>query len=246
MENRDDRTINNIFYWIVILLLIIIILLLLFRSNVGVIDNGNNCQKPSREADIRNIDIFDININGICEKPSQDPTKPGGSSGGQTKTDYPVWNKEEVEENEYGQIYVYDKDGQYAYHQQLDIFSNPFYEYESKIAPGVSNTYSFVVRNDSNASASYAIEMYKTCDYDINLTYRLKKNGEYVIGDDNNWVTAEQLKTEFSRLSSNNNDSYMLDWKWEYEAGRDDVDTYIGENMTDEYKLSIIFYVEQA
>ena len=88
--------------------------------------------------------------------------------------------------------------------------------------------------------------MYKTCDYDINLTYRLKKNGEYVIGDDNNWVTAEQLKTEFSRLSSNNNDSYMLDWKWEYEAGRDDVDTYIGENMTDEYKLSIIFYVEQA
>ena len=68
----------------------------------------------------------------------------------------------------------------------------------------------------------------------------------YVIGDDNNWVTAEQLKTEFSRLSSNNNDSYMLDWKWEYEAGRDDVDTYIGENMTDEYKLSIIFYVEQA
>ena len=68
----------------------------------------------------------------------------------------------------------------------------------------------------------------------------------YIIGNKNSWVTAEQLITEFSRLNSKTSDKYSLDWKWEYEDGKDAQDTYIGENMDDIYKLNISIYFEQV
>ena len=81
--------------------------------------------------------------------------------------------------------------------------------------------------------------------YNLKLKYRLKRNNSYIIGNKNSWVTAEQLITEFSRLNSKTSDKYSLDWKWEYEDGKDAQDTYIGENMDDIYKLNISIYFEQ-
>ena len=88
--------------------------------------------------------------------------------------------------------------------------------------------------------------MYKKCEYDLNLQYRLRKNGNYVIGNDDRWVGVDELKTAFSKLNGNSNDRYVLDWKWEYEGNRDDIDTLIGENMNDTYQLNIKFYFEQV
>ena len=94
-------------------------------------------------------------------------------------------------------------------------------------------------------NVKYYLEMNKECNYDLVLKYRLKRNGSYVLGDDSHWVKVEDLKTEFSNLNSGDTDKYILDWKWEYEDGRDSIDTYIGENMDDAYKLYTKFHFEQ-
>ena len=95
-------------------------------------------------------------------------------------------------------------------------------------------------------NVKYYMEMYANTSYDIDLKYRLKRDGDYVIGDLDNWVTADELKTSFSALDIKDSDKYSLDWKWEYESGDDNKDTYIGENMNDLYKLNIRFYIEQV
>ena len=89
----------------------------------------------------------------------------------------------------------------------------------------------------------YYIEMYEESEYKVNLKYRLKKNGSYVIGNDSKWVTADELKTEFSKLNNGSTDSYALDWKWFDDD--DELDNNAGENMTSEYKLNIRFYFEE-
>ena len=133
----------------------------------------------------------------------------------------------------------------YLYQQNLAIFENAAFEYKDKIAPGVSNTYNFVVHNSSEMNLKYYIEMYEESEYDVNMKYRLKKANQYVIGDDSTWVTADQLKTEFSNIGISTSDSYSLDWKWEYEDGVDDKDTLAGEKMTSDYKLNIRVHFEE-
>ena len=86
--------------------------------------------------------------------------------------------------------------------------------------------------------------MYEVSEYKVNLKYRLKRNGEYVIGNESNWVSASELTTAFTKLNKGGSDNYSLDWKWFDEDNT--LDTIAGENMTSEYKLNIRFYFEQA
>ena len=88
--------------------------------------------------------------------------------------------------------------------------------------------------------------MYENTEYSINLKYRLKRNNTYVIGNDNTWVSANELKTEFNNINANASDNYSLDWQWVYDDGKDNEDTVVGENMTSNYKLNIRFYFEQV
>ena len=74
--------------------------------------------------------------------------------------------------------------------------------------------------------------------------YRLRRNNDYVVGDDNTWVTANELKTAFSKIDSSSSDSYSLDWIWEFNDDKDAEDTLAGSNMESNYKLDIRFYFE--
>ena len=60
-------------------------------------------------------------------------------------------------------IFVSDESGDYIYQQNLNIFNNPAFEYTNKIAPGVGNTYDFVVHNSMNENVNY----YLNNGYDI-------------------------------------------------------------------------------
>jgi hypothetical protein len=88
----------------------------------------------------------------------------------------------------------------------------------------------------------YRVEMYDQTQYKVNLKYRLKRNGEYILGSDNSWVTSSELITNFSRINSGTSDKYSLDWKW---FDDDYNDTIAGKNMTELYKLYIRFYFEE-
>ena len=211
-------------FLIIVILLIIIILLLLFRNNVGEI-------KHEYLTPTGHIDVFDIDVK--CECKTKDTCEI-------VVDNIPVFNPTTDEETT-GEVFVDDKNGNYLYQQKLEIFNNSYFN-TNKIAPGISSTYYFVVHNSSEVNVKYNIEMIETSEYNINLKYRLKKNNAYVIGNENTWVTANDLITSFSNLNVSTSDSYALDWKW-FDANND---TEIGENMVSEYKLKIRVYFEQV
>lgn len=227
----DNDKKNSLRFWSIIILLIIIILILFFFMNFGKI--GNNLIPTGK------VDVFDIDVECDCQEDGKCTTYDEYGN----KITVPVFNKL-ANKNDIGRVFVDDKNGDYIYQQTLEIFNNAAFQYTSKIAPGVSNTYHFVVHNSTKMKLRYYVEMYETTEYKVTLKYRLKRNNNYVIGNDKKWVTANELKTEFSKINAYTSDNYSLDWKWEYEDGKDKEDTLAGENMTSKYKLNIRFYFE--
>ena len=231
---------------IFIIILIIIILIIIFFSRFGKI---NNYAFPTG-----NVDVFDIDIDIAYPQDSDISNKEKDINQGNNGVAYsrnnseigriiPKYNPEEDREV-FGRVFVDDKNGDYMYQENLRIFDNAAYQYTNKIAPGVSNTYHFVVHNSSDLNLKYYIDMYEDSEYKVNLRYRLKRNNEYIIGDDERWVTAADLKTGFKDIALSTSDSYSLDWKWVYDEN-DEEDTLAGKNMTSEYKLNARFYFEQ-
>lgn len=123
--------------------------------------------------------------------------------------------------------------------KKVDIFSNSYFE-NSKIAPGVSSDYYFIVKNDRKENIIYDINFTEKNDSNIPIKYRLKKNNGYVVGSDTAWVNASNLNINNVLINSKENDSYILEWKWDYYTDNlnDATDTIKGENVPD-YKLTI-------
>ncbi len=263
MEYNNQK--SKLFWIIPTVLLIIILILLSFYINFGKAEEPNYIPTG-------NVDVFDIDISCNCDKNDSVKAKTNikNTSSNITKncvtTDrygnkisipkYSSSTKENNNSNENntpdkkddsdGKVYVDDIDGNYIYHKNLRIFNNSAFKYKNKIAPGTSNVYNFTVHNSSKMNLKYYIKMEEKTSYKINLKYRLKRNNSYIIGNKNSWVNANQLITEFNKINSKNSDKYSLDWKWEYDDGKDKQDTNVGENMDDAYKLSISIYFEQV
>ena len=206
---QDEKSNNNPWRFINAIIIIIIIILL------------SRCNKLRSSKEVN--DIFNINID--CKN--------------KDNCQFEQSNPDLKSENDMtGDIFVNDDSGNYVYQQSLNIFNNKYFN-SSKIAPGVSSTYKFRVNNNSNINIKYYLKMNEVSDYYINLKYRLKKNGLYIIGDENNYVDFEKLETMYYRLDKNTFDDYELDWKW----FDDDLDNLVSEKMQ-EYYLNIRFYFE--
>ena len=227
---------NNTKYWIIILILIIVILLLLFFARFGKIENKNNLIPTG------NVNVFDIDVRCCC---TQDGSCDKKNCTDKNNNTLPVY-KETYYKDVIGEVFVDDNSGEYVYQQNLRIFENSAFEFEDKIAPGVSNTYHFVVHNSTNAKMKYKINMYEDTEYPINLRYRLRIGDNYVIGGASQWVSAKELQTAFKQIDASSSDNYALDWQWMYEGNKDKQDTNAGENMTSSYKLNIRFMFEQV
>lgn len=247
MENQTkDRL-----YRIIIVLLIIIILILLFFNKVGKVTDIN--YKPTG-----NVDVFDIDIDCTCQ--NNDDCSKSDKSGKSDKQVTPVVPDkdgkgdgeviptfdEDTDEEVIGVVFVDDKNGDYIYQQNLKIFTNSAFEQEDMIAPGVSNTYNFVVHNSSNTNLKYDLNLYEISQYKINMKFRLKRNNEYVLGSTDKWLDASELKLTDLSIKAGSSDSYSLDWQWPYNGGKDKDDTIAGGNMTSKYKLNIKFNFRQA
>lgn len=247
MDNIKD----NKWSCLIILLLVIIILVLLYFVKFEKIQHELT---PTGNVDVFNIDI---DCDCDCDSNSDNNQKPNSTSddtnnkkevivdGNGGYKVIPVYNEDDKKDY-LGKIFISDKNGNYVYQQNLKIFENAAFEYKNIIAPGTSNTYQFVVHNNMNIDLNYNIKMYEVSKYNINLKYRLRKNGKYVIGNDKKWVSADELKTDFSKIKSDASDKYSLDWKWPYEGGKDNEDTKAGRNMSSAYKLNVGFYFEQV
>ena len=138
-------------------------------------------------------------------------------------------------------VWVDDKNGDYLTQTDIDIFSYDSSKYHNttvvtdKIAPGVENTYSFKVHNQSSFGVKYNLKMVEIMQYDVNMKYKLKMNGNYVIGNSSSWVEPSQLSLSNLVLNSNSVDNYELEWKWVDSAN----DNVAGINMNSNYILNV-------
>lgn len=203
------------------------------------------------------IEVFDIRIGVICRNAdgsscyddeddfiphvAPPPGERKSSDGDEKK----INGETDTDIEREGIVYVDDANGRYVYQKHLKIFENAAFEYTDKIAPGVSNTYDFRVHNETEAAIRYNIEFEEISEYAINMQYRLKREGVYIIGSDSEWVSASELSSAFKDLAIDGVDSYSLDWRWPYESGKDELDTEIGEKMESEYNLGIKINFEE-
>lgn len=160
-----------------------------------------------------NIDIFDINFidNNTC-------------------------NHDDLKDN----IFVYDEHVKYSNNTKLNIFTHKSYYVKSDaIAPDSQNSYQFVVRNNNDFAIIYNLKMEESNPYNINMKYRLKLDGKYILGNHKEWVTAKELIENEVVLADKSYNVYTLDWKW-FESN-DEVDTKIGTNIDSNYQLNISF-----
>lgn len=210
----SKKTSKAYLYIIIIMLLIIIFLLFYMREYIGRI----GYLTPTG-----NVDVFNINIDGNCKE--EDCNQCNGEH---------VFN-ENTDNSDMIEYIIKDKDGNWIYQNELNIFSNPAYEFKNIIAPESSNVYQFILYNSNNNEIKYYINMEETNPYNINMMYKLKKNGSYIAGDKSNWVDVDELNTTLSSLHPKDTDSYLLEWKWVSSSNDND----IGKSNDAQYALKI-------
>ena len=108
-------------------------------------------------------------------------------------------------------FYVNDNYISWQENSTLRIFSNPAYEFKSIISPGSSNAYQFVINNNNKFNVKYMFSFTEDNDKQINMKYRLKRNGEYIV---KNYTSYDNLHLEDLNIDAQNHDDYLLEWKW--------------------------------
>ena len=214
----DNKKSNKVYlYFIVVMILIIIFLLFYVREYIG---------RVGYLTPTGNVDVFNININCDCKDKEceQGEGKPvfGEDSNNSTISDKKGF-------------VIKDHEGNWIYQNELNIFSNPAYEFKNIIAPESSNAYQFVIYNSNANEIKYNIKMEETNPYNINMMYKLKKNGSYIAGNKSQWVDVDELNTTLATLNSKSTDSYSLEWKWVSSSN----DTEVGKTENAGYSLKI-------
>lgn len=107
---------------------------------------------------------------------------------------------------------------------------------EKIIAPGTENSYTFSVINDAETAMNYSLKakaVMSDGENEIYIPIEVKLynyKGEYLTGTQDEWAEADALNSvdHNAVLGSDRYENFTLDWKWDYEAGRDDLDTALG------------------
>lgn len=143
-------------------------------------------------------------------------------------------DQEPEKDPDLGDVVVYD-DYKIWDNKDLRIFSNPAYEYQNIIAPGSSNSYAFIIRNNNDFDISANIIFNETNDKKINMQYKLRNEGDYIMGSIKNYEPIGGKRIEGVELPAHGYKSYILDWKWIDSSN----DAAIGFDVSSFYKLSI-------
>lgn len=239
---------------LIIKIILVIIIILLLLHNCSLIRkkaDGNNNKTPTG-----NVDIFEIQCNkNSCdtdikkddnnENNDNDTTLPvnGGSNNGTSNDNSDGSNNSNNSSTttDDGKLEITDKDITWSSTNNLRIFSNPVYNMNQKIAPESTNVYQFVINNNTKYDILYNINFVESNTYNINMKYKLKLGNVYIAGDENNWVSYDELKRTNINLSKSNKHTYYLEWKWV----SSDNDTNVGKTINAGYNLSIEIKAEQ-
>lgn len=136
-------------------------------------------------------------------------------------------------------IEIVDGDVKNIKNAQLNIFKNPIFDGEKIIAPRSSGEYRFCVENLVDGNLTYGIEFLDEMTNPINMKYKLKIDNIYIRGNEDEYVSIEELKVDDIVVLEDSNNIYTLEWKW---IDNDIADTYVGslkEIQTYTLKLKI-------
>lgn len=195
----------NLFFCILLIFLIYLLI-----HQFGLINDKKN-KVPTGNVDIIDIDGDNI-TNDINENPNNNIDKNKLDNNFIVKDNYTIWSN-----------------------KRLRIFSNQAYEYYSKIAPGVSNSYDFVIKNNNDFPVLVDISMKEVNPYFINMEYKLRSENSFLAGSSFKYVSVKELSQKNIYLKAHSSKLYSLDWKWI----DSDNDTEIGEAVDANYKLLV-------
>lgn len=223
---------NKTIVFIIIMLVLIIIILYLLILDFGKIKNHDSLIPTG------NVDIFDIDCNckdDVVSKPNDEDILVFNEKIEQGTQKEQNGNND-VNENKLNEEGLIVSDNYSLWgEKELRIFSNPSYEYTSKIAPKSSNSYTFVVHNNNNFDIVVDFNMIETNDYGVNMKYKLRSKGNFIVGDANTYEDISKLQLKGITMKAKESVSYILDWKWIDSEN----DTEIGEKIDVYYKLAI-------
>ncbi len=221
-KNEDKIRKRNI---IIAILIIIILLLLCF---LGIKLFGDSKGDGERTG---NIDVYEIKC--LCdecgegeEKTDSDEQSESGSGNSGKKVDEGliVYDNEKVWDN-----------------QRLNIFDNPAYSGDKKIAPGSHNSYTFKIKNKNSFAVTVDIEFIEENAHNINMLFKLKNDGNYLVGSEASYAEIAGKHISQITLTAGGEKTYDLDWKWV----DSDNDTVVGFDARSQYGLTIKVGAEQ-
>lgn len=118
----------------------------------------------------------------------------------------------------------------------LDIFQTVKYLDEKLIYPGITGEYRFNIENYTLKNISYKLTFSIENPKNVNIKFKLKRNGTYIVGNEEEYVTYDKLSQEELKLKTKMGDTYLLEWKW-IEAANDNETTSKTERAN--YKVDI-------
>lgn len=104
---------------------------------------------------------------------------------------------------------------------EVKLFDNSIYQIEGEIGPESRNVYCFTLKNSTNFRFNYNISFNETNPCSINMKYKLKKNGKYLISE---YTSFNGLNISEQLLEAKENDLFDLEWVWISSNHDDDIE----------------------
>lgn len=159
-----------------------------------------------------------------------------------------------------GNTQISDKKEIWNMDTQIDIFQMAYSNEKGQIivkssngdkviAPGLQGTYEFQIKNigniavDTKTNVSTEIEINNLEYENLPIEFRfIDYEGENLSGND--WISVDKFDECISELTIGKNSYiyYVLDWRWKFDSGNDDFDTFLGNlssNSTVKFTINI-------
>ena len=225
-NEESNRSQKKQIIYLIIAALILLYVSLFFIHNI--IDRGQI--KDTESGTIifpGKIDTDDIN-NQTNNNTNNNGNNNNGNNNGGNNGGKIVDNSDRIKVKQYGTQPFEEL-------KELDMFRNFYFHDEAIIAPGVKGSYNFTVENDTINNYKYNITFTEENPYKVNMVYKMKLNGEYIVGSATEWKRHEDFTKYELPLNSPTVDLYEIEWKWE----DTDYDTEIGETPGAYYKMHV-------
>ena len=129
-------------------------------------------------------------------------------------------------------IKVFDSDIEMTKDTQLNIFENEKFNGQKIIAPNSKGTYTFCIKNITDTDVIYNILFNDKMKHPINMKYRLKKDNNYIVGNEARYVEIKDLNINDIIITKDSINVFTLEWYWE---DNDKKDTIVGSQKSDQY-----------